>query len=121
MRRTATVIDLRPEGAFVLPDPAVTGAWTPDGKLLHLAGAIPQGLNEGDTQPNDIMPAAAAAVELAYKTATTEALGAYFDAILDEGFEPALAHKLLGMAFKNLELRGKTAKQAVQALWEDAP
>ena len=116
-----TVIDLRPEGVFVLPDAATTGAWTPDGKLLHLAGALPQVAIEGETQPNDVMPAAAAAVELAYKTATAEALGSYFDAVLAEGFEPALAHKLLGMAFKNLQDRGKTCREAVKALYEDAP
>jgi hypothetical protein len=92
-----------------------------DQYTLEAAGAIPEEeCPEPDTVEHDIMPAAASAVEAAYKAATAEALGAYFDAVVEEGFEWALAQKLLGMAFNLLKQRNRGPGRMVKDLYAAA-
>lgn len=101
-----SIIDIRDDGPHVMFDPAATGVWHYNDDALAEAGAIPQVENvDRDTLEMDVMPAAAQAVEVAFKTATSAALGAFFDAVLMEGFNLPLAQKLLGVAFENMKSR----------------
>jgi len=113
------LIDIRADGSVVLSDPNKTGRWRyEDSMLVQAGGSIPQvECPEPDTLEHNVMPMAASAVEAAYSAATAEALGAYFDAVLEEGFEWGLAQKMLRKALKGLEDKTTKPLRAIQDLF----
>jgi hypothetical protein len=117
MRRT--IINITSTGAYVVPDPGMTQEIHYDEYILAQAGAIPEvECPEPDTVEHDIIPKAASAIEAAHKAATAEALGAYFDAVLDEGFEWGLAQRMLRMAFAKLTERKRGPAPIIQGLYD---
>lgn len=111
-----TLIDLRPDGAFVIE---ARSPWPLDGPVPQLLGSIPQSLaDDADTDRIDMMPQAASLVEDAFRVAHASALGAFFDAVLVDGFPLPTAKRLLGIAFQNLKIRNANPLQVVQQLYE---
>ena len=89
---SVTMIDIRPEGAFVVPAPkkkkmSDTVIFQPDEKLLRECGATPT---------------------ITLRIAHSTSLAAFFDAAIQEGIPQEAIHKILGIAFENLKKRAPT-------------
>ncbi len=80
-----TVVDIRPDGPHIVPDPNATLYCNYDPRFLSRLGA-------DDAEVS----------ELTYRAGLCAGLGAFFDALVLKGHQPDEAQSLLWTAYENL-------------------